>query len=242
MSIRCLIVDDEHIARKLLSDYVARVPELELVAACGTALEAMEYLKKDSIDILFLDIQMPEITGLDFLKTLHTKPETILTTAYSEYAVKSYELDVTDYLLKPIQFDRFYKAVIKVIKTGSTTSIDNSLTAHQTRKSEKLFIKADKKILKIDSKNIFFIKGQGPYVQIFTSDDQKIMTLLSMSKLEELLPDNFYRTHRSYIVNTDLIDSIEGNMINIGEHSVVLSKNKREEFIELIDKLKLLGG
>ncbi|MEO1022798.1 MAG: LytTR family DNA-binding domain-containing protein [Bacteroidota bacterium] len=241
MSIQCLIVDDEFIARKLLSDYVNRVPELELVATCSTALEAMSYIKDDTIDILFLDIHMPDITGLDFLKTLPNRPQTVLTTAYTEYAVISYEMDVADYLLKPIEFDRFYKAVIKIIGREKQIELKPPVAVNETQKPDKLFIKSDKKIIKVDVKSISFIKGQGPYVQVFTTDGQKILTLLSMSKLEELLPANFYRTHRSYIVNTDLIDSIEGNLIHIGEHDIVLSKNKRDEFIGLIDQPRLLG-
>lgn len=242
MSIRCLIVDDEFIARKLLSDYVRRVPELELVATCSTALEAMSYIKNDTIDILFLDIQMPDITGLDFLKILHERPQIVLTTAFSEYAVISYEMDVADYLLKPIEFDRFYKAVMKIMSREKQVELKPPVSADEPQKPDKLFIKSDRIIIKVDIKNISFIKGQGPYVQIFTTDDQKILTLLSMSKLEELLPANFYRTHRSYIVNTDLIDSIEGNLIRIGEHDIVLSKNKRDEFIGLIDQSRLLGN
>ncbi len=240
MNMKCLIVDDEHIARKLLSDYVSKVPELELVAACSSALQALNHIKKDNIDVLFLDIQMPDLTGLDFLKILPNRPATILTTAYSEYAVQSYELDVVDYLLKPIDFDRFYKAITKVIslKDPKVDYLSNSTPSQQT---DKLFIKADNKIIKVAFHEIVVIKGQGPYVQIITLDGRKIMSLQSMSKLEELLPQNFYRTHRSHIVNIDHIDSIDGNMIKLNDHVAALSKNKREEFLKLIDQLNLLG-
>ncbi len=237
---KCLIVDDEHIARKLLSDYVSKVPELELVATCSSALQALNHIKKDSIDILFLDIQMPDLTGLDFLKILPNKPATILTTAYSEYAVQSYELDVVDYLLKPIDFDRFYKAITKVISLQDP-KVEHHLNATSPQQTDKLFIKADNKIIKISFHEIVVIQGQGPYVQIITVDGRKVMSLQSMSKLEELLPKNFYRTHRSHIVNIDHIDSIEGNMIKLRDQVALLSKNKREEFLKLIDKLNLLG-
>ncbi|MCG8319822.1 MAG: LytTR family DNA-binding domain-containing protein [Cytophagales bacterium] len=240
MNMKCLIVDDEHIARKLLSDYVGKVPELELVAVCSSALQALNHIKKDNIDVLFLDIQMPDLSGLDFLKILPNRPATILTTAYSEYAVQSYELDVVDYLLKPIDFDRFYKAITKIIslKDPKVDYFSNSASSQHT---DKLFIKADNKIIKVAFHEIVIIKGQGPYVQLITVDSRKIMSLQSMSKLEELLPRNFYRTHRSYIVNIDHIDSIDGNMIRLKDHVAVLSKNKRDEFLELIDQLNLLG-
>lgn len=240
MSLKCLIVDDENIARKILSDYVSKVPELELVASCSSALQALNYIKQDRIDVLFLDIQMPDLTGLDFLKILPNRPATILTTAYSEYAVQSYELDVVDYLLKPIDFDRFYKAVTKVISLNipKVEFLPNPASPQPT---DKLFIKADNKIIKVAFKEIIVINGDGPYVQIFTGDGRKVMSLQSMHKLEELLPENFYRIHRSHIVNIDHIDSIDGNMIRLKEHTAVLSKNKRDEFLKLIDQLNLLG-
>lgn len=240
MNLNCLIVDDEHIARKILSDYVSKVPELQLVAACNSALQALNHIKQDNIDIFFLDIQMPDLTGLDFLKILPNRPATILTTAYSEYAVQSYELDVVDYLLKPIDFDRFYKAVTKVI-ASRVPIVNHSSPIRTPQHSEKLFIKADNKIIKVAFSEIVVINGDGPYVQIFTVAGRKIMSLQSMQKLEQLLPKNFYRIHRSHIVNIDHIDSIEGNMIRLKEYTAVLSKNKRDEFLKLIDQLNLLG-
>lgn len=240
MSIKCLIVDDEHIARKLLSDYVGKVPELELVATCSSALQALNYIKQGNIHILFLDIQMPDLTGLDFLKIMPNRPATILTTAYSEYAVQSYELDVVDYLLKPIDFDRFYKAITKVI-SSNTPKTDIPQNSSPAKQADKLFIKADNKIIKIGFSEIILIKGQGPYVQIMTVNGRKIMSLQSMSKLEELLPVNFYRIHRSYIVNIDHIDCIEGNVVHLKDYEATISKNKKDEFLELIDQLNLLG-
>ena len=238
---KCLIVDDEHIARKLLSDYVGKVPELELVATCSSALQALTHINKGDIDVLLLDIQMPDLTGLDFLKILPNRPATILTTAYSEYAVQSYELDVVDYLLKPIDFERFYKAITKVLTTKDTKP-DHLAADHLPTQTDKLFIKADNKIVKVSFHEIVVIKGQGPYVQLITLDGRKIMSLQSMSKLEGLLPPCFYRTHRSHIVNIDHIDSIDGNMIKLKGQEAALSKNKRDYFLKLIDWLNLLGG
>ncbi|MEM6842083.1 MAG: LytTR family DNA-binding domain-containing protein [Bacteroidota bacterium] len=240
MKMKCLIVDDENIARKILSDYVSKVPELELVATCGSALQALNHIKQDRIDVLFLDIQMPDLTGLDFLKIIPNRPATILTTAYSEYAVQSYELDVVDYLLKPIDFDRFYKAITKVIALNDA-KIDYPVNTSSPQPTDKLFIKADNKIIKVAFDEIIVINGDGPYVQIITVDGRKIMSLQSMHKLEELLPSNFYRIHRSHIVNIDHIDSIDGNMIRLKDHVATLSKNKRDEFLKLIDQLNLLG-
>lgn len=237
---KCLIVDDEHIARKILSDYVGKVPELELVASCSSALQALNHIKNDSIDILFLDIQMPDLTGLDFLKILPNRPATILTTAYSEYAVQSYELDVVDYLLKPIDFERFYKAVTKVISLKDS-KVDYPLTISPAQSTDKLFIKADSKIISVAFQDIIVINGQGPYVQLITVHNRKIMTLQSMSKLEELLPANFHRIHRSHIVNINHIDSIDGNMVKLKDHTAVVSKNKRDEFLKLVDRFNLLG-
>ncbi len=240
MSLRCLIVDDEYIARKILSDYVAKVPELKLVAACSSALQVLHHIKKGEVDVLFLDIQMPDLTGLDFLKILPNRPATILTTAYPEYAVQSYELDVTDYLLKPIDFDRFYMAVAKVISLKKPI-VDRPSSTSSPEHADKLFIKADNKIIKVAFNEIVVINGDGPYVKIIAVDGRKIMSLQSMQKLEELLPKNFYRIHRSHIVNIDHIDSIDGNMIRLKDHTAVLSKNKRDEFLKLIDQLNLLG-
>ncbi len=233
MKLKCLIVDDENIARKILSDYVSKVPELELVATCGSALEALSHIKEGNIDILFLDIHMPDLTGLDFLKILPNKPATILTTAYSEYAVQSYELDVADYLLKPIDFDRFYKSIAKIISIKAP-QIKHASNTDVIEKTDKLFIKTDSKIIKIAFHDIIVINADGPYVKIVLKDGRTIASLQSMSKLIQLLPSNFFRVHRSHIVNINYIDSIEGNTIRLGEERVVISKNNRDEFFKII--------
>lgn len=240
MIMKCLVVDDEHIARKLLSDYIEKVPFLELIGTCSTALEAMQFLKSNSVDVLFLDIEMSDLTGIDLLKIIPNKPATILTTAYSEYAVQGYELDVKDYLLKPIDFERFCKAIAK-ITSKPVPYLSHQIQVRQEEKIDRLFIKADNKIIKIAFPDIIMIKGQGPYVQIICENGRKIMSLQSMSKLAELLPKNFYRTHRSYIVNIDHIDSIDGTFISLKSNEAVLSRNKKDEFLQLIDQLNLLG-
>ena len=238
--IRCLIVDDEPLAIEILEEYINKVPWLNFVGSFDKGVEAIEHINNNSIDLLFLDIQMPDLTGLDFLKSLPNRPATILTTAYSEYAVQSYELDVVDYLLKPIDFERFYKAVTKVI-SSKDHKVDYPPNSPSVQTTDKLFIKADNKIIKVAFHEIIVINADGPYVQIFTADGRKIMSLQSMHKLEELLPKNFYRIHRSHIVNIDHIDSIDGNMIRLKDQTAILSKNKRDEFLKLIDQLNLLG-
>lgn len=237
---KCLVVDDEYIARQILSDYIKKVPELELVATCASALQAVDHIKRENIAILFLDIQMPDLTGLDFLKILPDRPATILTTAYSEYAVQSYELDVVDYLVKPISFERFYKAVAKVLSSKETMEKAPEVIS-TPQPMDRLFIKADGKIVSVIFQELVVINGQGPYVQFITIDGQKIMSLQSMSKLEELLPDNFYRIHRSHIVNINHIESIDGNLVRFKDYTAIVSKGKRDEFLKLIDKLNLLG-
>lgn len=192
----CLVVDDEAIARKLISEYIEKIPELRLAATCATALEAAQYLRNEKIDILFLDIQMPDLTGIDFLNSIPVRPHTILTTAYSEYAVKSYELGVVDYLLKPIEFERFYKAVQKI--TGLSAQIQSDKKEEQ---KDRLFLKVDNKIVKVQLDQILVVNGKGAYIEVVLSTGKKLITLYSMSKLEEALPRNFYRTHRSHIIN-----------------------------------------
>lgn len=230
---KCLIVDDESIARDLLADYVNKIPELKLVATCSSALEATTYLKNNQIDILLLDIQMSDLTGVEFLKVLPKKPLTILTTAYSKYAVESYELGVVDYLLKPIEFKRFYMAISKATDIFNSKSKES--TDNRNPVMDLLFVRSDKKDIKIKFTDILTINSQGAYALIRTTGNQKIMTLQSLSKMEESLPANFFRTHRSHIVNINHIDYLEGNTISIGQEKIALSKNKREEFFKLIN-------
>lgn len=246
MMLKCLVVDDESIARKLLQDYISKIPELELVATCSTALEAMPHIRTGKIDLVFLDIQMPEITGIDFLKSLDKGPKVILTTAYSEYAIQSYEFGVTDYLLKPIAFDRFYKAVNRVLSLVDVqvstpaplvkTDVDETHDQH-------LFVKADNKVLKIDYNDVQYITSKGAYVQIVTKDGKKTMTLQSMNRMEEVLPSGtFFRVHRSHIININYVTAIEGNSLRLGKDLLIsISKSKKDDFINRIDKNNLLA-
>lgn len=242
MKARCLIVDDEALARRLLADYVSKIPALELAGTCSNALEAQEVLQHQSVDILFLDIQMPDLTGIHLLQSLRQQPVTIFTTAYAEYALKGYELSVMDYLLKPISFERFFQAVTRALdylayqKEGpGKTETAPDLPAEQVSSKDYIFIKSDFRINKVLFSDILFIEAYGEYVRIYTTKE-RIMPLLSLGKIDEMLPHPpFMRVHRSYIINLDHLHSIQGNTLYLGDREVPLSKSYREEFMKRIN-------
>ena len=239
--IKCIIIDDEVLARRLLKDYIGKIPELELVAQFENPLQAKTVIAEQKIDLMFLDIQMPEITGIEFLKSLKEKPLTILTTAYSEYALQSYELDVIDYLLKPFPFKRFYSAVNKVLdylqfKSAAVNAAASHDVAIESYEEGYFFVKADYKITRINFREILFIEGLKEYIRIHT-ENKKLVTYFSMQKMEELLPRRyFFRVHKSYIANLQKIDSIKGNVLFISGNEVLLSKSRRNEFFTKINK------
>lgn len=247
MSLKCLVIDDEAIARELLANYIDKIPELELVAKYSNPLEAMPQIRSGQIDLLFLDIEMPEITGIDFLKSLEKAPHVILTTAYSEYAIQSYEFGVLDYLLKPIEFTRFYKAVSRAVNLISPAEAPGSTAAPSPTSSEPaeqhIFVKADSKVMKVDFADIEYVTSKGAYVQIVTASGKKIMTLQSMNRMEEILPgQQFFRVHRSHIVNIGFVEAIEGNTLRLKDDQMIsLSKSKRDDFMARIDPGNLLG-
>lgn len=248
MSINCLIVDDELLARRLLTDYVGKIPELNLIAACASAMEAQRFLQRQRIDLLFLDIQMPDITGISLLQSLSHRPVTIFTTAFAEYAVQGYELFVLDYLLKPISFERFFQAAGRAVAhigllhnqpppqaSPAAGSLQNEVA------NGYIFVKSDYKIHKIAHSDIDVMEAYGEYVVIH-SGRQKIMTLGQLSKMEQALPHpGFLRVHRSFIVNFSKIDAIQGNTLYIGEKEIPLSKGYRDAFMQLVQKNRLLG-
>jgi len=234
---KCLIVDDEKLAQELIESYVKKIPYLDLVACCSTAMEAMQFIAKNDIHILFLDIQMPDLTGVEFLRALKLQPATIFTTAYSEYAIESYELSVVDYLLKPIEFDRFFQAVNKAVNSLSNTKEELPISVIEKKESEDyFFVKADNRIVRLEFNDILFVEAMQKYVQIYTVDN-KIVSLLSLSKIEETLPNQrFVRIHRSFIINIEKIENIEGNMVRMGGHKIPISKGQRELFMDLVRK------
>lgn len=237
MSITCLIVEDEPLARSLLVDYVNKTPSLHLAGACASAMEALEALRKNPVDLLFLDIQMPEITGITFLKILQKKPLVIFTTAYSQYALEGYELDVVDYLLKPITFERFLKAVDKAVTRLQNQHLPVSLpTAAPAEKPDFVFVKDGTKMVKVMLDEILYVEGQKDYVTIHLPD-KKITTLQRMKVLEEVLPaDKFIRIHHSYIVALKAIDAVHRNDVQVGKTLLPVSDSYKKAFREFIEK------
>ncbi len=238
MKYKCLIIDDEAQARKLIAAYISKIPELELVNSCKNALEGQAIMSENEIDILFLDVNMPELSGIDFLKISKKIPPTIFITAYSEYALNGYELDVVDYLLKPVEFPRFYKAVLKAFeRIGKHKQIVSE--NKEINKNKYIFVKADKEIIKLNILEIQYIEGMREYVRIYT-EKRKILTLQSLSRFIEILPENlFFRVHKSFIVNIQTIDNIMGNTIYIKNNEIPISRGNKKEFIEKINKDEL---
>jgi len=241
VTIHCLIVDDEPLARNLLSDYVAKVPHLALVKACSGALEAMQVLRESNVDVMFLDVQMPDVTGISFLKSLQKKPLVVLTTAYSQYALEGYELDVADYLLKPITFERFLKCVDKFTQRLSGLAEQVDPEKPQPALPPFIFVKDGTKLVKVKWEDILFVEGLKDYVTIHTRQ-QKITTLQRMKNLEEeLSSQQFIRIHNSYIVAINAIDAVHKDKVQIGEHLLPVGETYRKSFKAFIEG-RQMGG
>ncbi len=220
--IRCVIVDDEFPARILLREFIEKVPNLELIGDFKSGLEALPVVQNENVDLLFLDIQMPDITGVSFLKMLPKKPLVVFTTAYSEYAIESYQLDVLDYLLKPFSFDRFMQTIAKAMQRLSAPQVQVQASpesievkAEQTNDGVML-VKADHKIYRIRYDSIIYIEGMREYVTIFCENNEKVITLESLRNLEETLPaDMFIRVHKSYIIRISKIKALYGSQLKV---------------------------
>ena len=249
MNLSCIIVEDEPLARQLLEQYVRKVPHLELLKAFSNPLEALDFLRNNEVDILFSDIQMPEITGITLLKILQKKPLIILTTAYSEYAIEGYELDVIAYLLKPITFEKFLKAVEKAtqLKNEKLAVIEEKKSVYTEGVSQTIpndvqqfiFVKDGTKLVKIRLPDILYIEGLKDYVSIYTRE-KKIVTLQTLKSLETQLPDNqFIRIHNSYIVSLEGIDAIDKERVQIGKSFLPISDTYRKAFKEFIERNQL---
>ncbi len=232
----CLIIEDEPLARNLLTDYVRKIPQLNLIKACSSPLEGMEVLRTEAIDLLFLDIQMPEITGLSLLKILQKRPLVVLTTAYSEYALEGYELDVVDYLLKPITLDRFIRAVDKA-QQRFVPAHHPTVPVHQMPVTQPfIFVKDSTKLVKVRWSDILYVEGLKDYVAIHTRQ-QKIVSLQRLKLLEAQLPsEHFIRIHNSYIIALDAIDVIHKDKVQIGDVFLPVSDSYRKSFREFIDR------
>ncbi|MFD0766163.1 LytR/AlgR family response regulator transcription factor [Mucilaginibacter lutimaris] len=236
--IRCLVVDDEPLALNILEDYISKMPALQLVKATTNPIEALTMVQDGGIDLVFLDVQMPELTGIQFLRIANGKAKVILTTAYPQYALEGYELDVVDYLLKPIAFDRFFKAVQKaqgIIQPSVKPAPAAELVKQDDFMSDFIFVKTEHKIQKVYLHDILFIEGLKDYVSIFTPAE-RIITLQGMKKMEDALPPkHFIRVHKSYIVSINKIDSIERSRIFIGDKVIPVGDTYRDEFFKIVD-------
>ncbi|WP_462252939.1 LytR/AlgR family response regulator transcription factor [Ekhidna sp.] len=236
MPIKCLIVDDEPLAIEILQSYVDRVETLELVGTCSNAVQAFEVLKKEPVDLLFLDIQMPKLTGIEFLKALNPIPQVIFTTAYREYAVESYELSVLDYLLKPIAFDRFLMAINKVVENGNT-SVEVVREEAESMQSDDpfLFLKVDRKMVKVYLKDITYIESLKDYVRVKTEAGKELISLQKISYLEKKLPaDCFQRVHKSYIISVKKISAYSNTSIEIGETEIPIGRSYKSEVMKVL--------
>ena len=241
--INVIIVDDEPLALDVIETYIEKIPDLNLVKKCTNALEANEALKENDIDLMFLDIQMPQLTGVDFLRTLSKPPKVIFTTAYANYAVEGFELNAVDYLLKPISLERFIKAVNKAQEQLELEKRDAGGESLGDEKGDFIFVKADKKLIKVNYEDIVYIEGLKDYV-IIRLNNSRVITLQTMKSLEEKLPEQmFKRIHRSYIVGIKKIKAVIGNMVEVIEKNqpkhLPIGKNYREELLEIINKNRL---
>ena len=244
--INAIIVDDEPLALDVLETYIDKLSEVNLIARCNNALEANEALKNNQVDLMFLDIQMPQLTGIDFLKTLTNPPLVIFTTAYANYAIEGFELNAIDYLLKPISLERFMKAVNKAIEQVELQRKDSltpTTVAQESEGPDFIFVKADKKLIKVKFSDVIYIEGLKDYV-IIRMENSRVITLQTMKSLEQKLPSHlFQRIHRSYIINVDRINAVVGNMIEVQEKGQMkhlpIGKNYREQLLKIVNKNRL---
>lgn len=234
----CLAVDDEPLALSVLKKYIESVEGLKLVGSCANAVEALQILQQNSVDLLFLDIQMPKIMGTDFIRTLKKPPRVIFTTAHRKYAVEGFELDAVDYLLKPISFERFLKAVNKVLQTEiqAPDSAFYSTDTFAESSSTCLYVRADRKMVKILLNDILYIEGLNDYIKIITAA-KTIVTKHLLSSLEETLPkDAFIRIHRSFIIAVNKIDSFNADTIQIGEKELPVGRLFKHDVNKLLNE------
>jgi len=236
---RCIAVDDEPLALRIIEDFVRKVPDLELVATLPSAIEAAAFIQREAVDLIFLDINMPHLTGIDLIRMSDRLPPVILTTAYADYALTGYELDVVDYLLKPFSFDRFFKAVTKARDIRQLRQGAEAPAAATPAPADYVMIRVDYATVRIDFSDILFVEGLKDYVKIATEQKNHV-TKSSMKNVEDRLPaDRFKRVHKSFIVNLDKVQAFENNHLVIGEHRIPLGSNNREEFLEFLERNRL---
>jgi two-component system LytT family response regulator len=235
MQIKCIAVDDEPLALKQISGYIKKTPFLELVGSCKSAFEAMDILSKNEVDLMFVDIQMPDLTGIDFVKSLNKGQKIIFTTAYEEYALEGFKVEALDYILKPFGYEEFLKSANKA--KSHFELLEKATTKDEENTDDYLFVKADYKIQRINLTDIVYIESMREYVQIVLKDSKPVMTLMSLKSLEEKLPkERFMRVHRSFIVNLNEIKTVERSRIIFDKKYIPVSDQYRERFQEFLGK------
>lgn len=235
MKLKTIAIDDEPLALRLVSDYVSKTPFLELVDSFDNPLDAIDFLSKQSVDLIFVDIQMPDLTGIEFARSLESAPKIVFTTAYEKYAIEGFKLNAIDYLLKPFSYEEFLKAAGKARKQ---TELEANVLPSIEANSQFLFLKSEYKIRRINFNDILYIEGLKDYIKVYISgDDKPVLSLNSIKSLEQKLPeDKFMRVHRSFIVNLDKIDTIERSRIIFGKIYIPVSDQYKDKFQEYLDK------
>lgn len=236
MKIKCIIVDDEPLACKVLENHIKKIDDLELVAKCNNAIEAFKVLSNKEVDLMFLDIQMPQVTGLELLRSLKNRPRVILTTAYREYALEGYELDVVDYLLKPISFERFFKSINKIFNTARSNGQSSDPPSGEEVNNQFVFVKAYRKNIKIFLNDIIYIESIKDYVKVITNE-KSYLSYLKIGYLEERLPsDKFIRIHKSFIVNIEQIKSYTPIEIEMPGNTIPIGRHYKQKIIATLEK------
>jgi DNA-binding LytR/AlgR family response regulator len=230
-NISCLIVEDEPLSQDVLKKFIEDTPLLHLSGICSDALEALTFLQENPVDLIFLDINMPKLSGINFVRSLEHPPMIIFTTAYAEYAVEGFELDAVDYLLKPIAFNRFLKAANKAIEHKKAWKIiEKNHGENDNSVADYLMIKSDKKIYKIDFGNLLYLQSYGDYVKIFTKD-KTIIASETLKNMEQYLGDHCIRVHKSFLVAVHALKYVEGNQVKVHDRMIPIGKKYREEFL-----------
>ncbi len=232
MTINCICVDDEPLALSQITRYIEKVPYLNLVASCHDAFEAIEVIDKNEIDLIYVDINMPDLNGLDFVRSLTNKPLVVFTTAYSEYAIEGIKVEALDYLLKPFSFNDLFQSAEK-----ARTRLESTQQAPKPSADTALFVRSDSRTVRLDYEKIIYIEGMNEYVRIYVEGmDKPLMPLLSMRKLEETLPaDQFMRVHRSYLINLTKIDEVQKQRISIGKKLIPIGESYKDKFQAYMD-------
>ncbi|MCB0741974.1 MAG: response regulator transcription factor [Chitinophagaceae bacterium] len=232
----CLVIDDEPLAVDVIAGYIQKVDTLHLSGTYQNPVDAILHLQKEKIDLIFLDIQMPELSGLQFMNLLQNKTQVIIVSAYNEFAVQGFEQDVTDYLLKPVSFERFLKGIEKAFRQIEISTKDENIENVTT--NDFIFVRADNKFIKVNFNDILFIEGLRNYISIYTAENKRIVTLQNMKTLEEVLPaSQFIRVQKSYIVNLQKIETIERQRIYMGEHVIPIGESFSSRFFSIISTL-----